>query len=181
MIVAIDSPPTCARRASRSASLTLAGGGEVEERAFVPDPQARGGQTGDRRGIADPLSVFPGRDEAAGDLGVLEHPSELVLRGRVVEGHGDRPGEPHGVVTESPVEGSGAEDRDLVLEPDSRGDEPLGGRTHLRDEVRGRHLDPLPVGELREGAVVGVGLQAGEEDIGRRGRRVHVEPDDRSG
>ena len=181
----VDQGGQVERRGRRTPLLQLLVGDVAAEAAQGVD-----GVVGDRPDVVEVVEVaadlaHPGQvvgglgDHGAG-AGVAEDPVHLLGRGGLVDRHGDRAGEPDGVVEQRPLVAGLGDQRDPVAGLDAGGDQTLGDRADLGEELRGG--DVLPGGlrapgtatELHGGpglAGVGhhvVGEVAGGRDLGRQ-------------
>ncbi len=104
--------------------------------------------------------------EHAFGAGVGEDPRDLLRRRGLVDRHRDRAREPDGVVRQSPLQPGAAHETDAVAGCDAAGDEALGQRGRVGEELRCAHVDP-PVA-LRPGEHGRVGRAAGSvhDDVG---------------
>jgi hypothetical protein len=85
---------------------------------------------------------------AGGDLGVVQHPVDLLGGGGGIDRHRLRAQRPQREVEQRPLVTGPGHDGDPVAEPYAVRDQPLREREHLVPEPRGRHVPPLAGGVL---------------------------------
>ena len=121
----------------------LPGGLQVVERAFVEGPDVTQLRRG-RLERLEPGAMLRGLEDDRGRSGVGEEPLELVRRGGLVDGHGDRADVPERVVHERPLVAGPRQQRHAVTGLDPGGDQALGDAAHLL--VERERGDVLPLG-----------------------------------
>jgi hypothetical protein len=137
----------------------LVGGDVVAERHQLLDRARGAGSAGRRLDPPDPAqrrrlrgrAVDDGRvlhrlDDDRGRAGVGQDPLDLLVRGRLVDRHGDRAGGQDRVVEQRPLVPGAGQQGDPVPDLDAGRDQPAGHGGDLGGELGRGHVGPLPVG-----------------------------------